>query len=1786
MSQASKPEEKEDLLSLMRKASKEEPEILEPELPEPEVEPSIFERIKGLGEKILPRLEMGGPAYTQAKMMLEKGVESRLETERREEELAKRRPEMAPEEPTLRALTAEEKRGYETGEKLRKYLWLYPPEVKKEAAGIFKDPKVNYYADVIAKRLPLWLTAFAGAPGIIAIFEALIQLKNVTVSVAESSKYDPLASRQLSELIPEDAPEWLRTGASIGEGAADMILAAIAAKKIKFEAFKSNMERALNYAEKIGYPKDLVGVWRKAVADSAGDISKFRTLEQEIQTMMKSTRTMRSPLMRGIGEVAAAPETAIKPEAVPRVAPRLMAPATRIGTERGTIFAPETPEAERLAAMYREVEPKPPETTVNINPKADGSVDVTWTKPTAVEPSPILYEKKDMLESLWAIFEQHPRVLWKDLAKYAEGNEEIATASEIAAYFESKGKEVLGKPKAKKVGKEIKPFKYKDELLQDINDLVGKIKPNPDYSRSELQKILPLRMIGAEQDPDAKAMDIAAQLLIHKYPNIEGDVDLYDILAARKKLPARKEPALAEEERVGEEYEEFKEVEAEKREETRYLEQAMGKPLATQKEISKDIGDYIEELKGEARGLREEKKYYAANEIDSRIDRVEKEKRILDKNISKQEEKKPEPLIPEPTLEATMRAHLEGKPMKELVVLRKTATPEEKTILTKIINEKAIELAKGKEPVELKRYTPMAKAIEKALKEGKELTAEQKEFLKEREMYKEKKLPKKSEPPEPEIEKAPERIDLAKVSVKTPTGEMEELGELTADRIDRIKKHARQLGIEDKLKVGATYKGKWGERLSPSEIEKYMKEVITDVKKVPKEDWELYSGYPLTKEVKEAIARIRERTKTKKRVQLEELKGELQKTDKGKVEWMYLESERLLAEKRKPSFKKAFRGAKRALIDTSGNVKRDLIKDMGPLGKEAAIHHDLIAGANSKAERLLEEASKKIYSKISKADEDLLNRAIQSRRTVAISEYRKVDEDAVNALEAKEKILAERIERWGGRAREKAERELEKVKKEKDKLLAKGIRHPHGLTGEQHAEFLKTIPKEINERADLYFKEMEKVLDDSKSEGFLDEQTYQNLKSKGVYSPRRFIQHIDPERTYIIGGKTITVPDSGIKALDEGSQQVMETNSRALLSTVISRTQARIFRNRANKAAYDLAKEIPDNGIFKLAKVYKTTKEGKPIYQEAPAGHTKIKAMIEGKTKEMIMPDEYAKEWLTRDPLINEQMANIIGWISGSRFLKPMATGLNPGFALTNFPRDIGHVWIVTSEYSSFFPKFLAQMGKDLEATKGDVFLRKGRFIDYVDEGGMMTFLTHQGKPFKDANEKIMMAQKVMGYAGETSEIWTRLALRERALRQGKSPHEATWIARNYLDFSQGGNVLKALDSGIPYLNAAVQGTRGIFRALADRPYQTLWKFAQLAALASGVYLANRYFNKECWDSIPDREKVNNFCITTPWSFKDKNQNERYLYFKIAKDQGQRVVCTMFENLMAKALGDEVDADQVTQSIQDFLPLIPDQLLPPSLDGMMGYMANKDFWLRKDIWRGEKVTPREEYTIYTHPALVEAGDITGWSPDRLGYSLSQVFTRGNVYTSLVSAGFSLAMKDLPEKDKRKTTTEMVTRLPLIKRVFKATPAYSETELKQLEKAKTEESTRKLKQKRELNEMANRYYRKLKDEKIKDRSVLSEIKVFIRKQPVEDRKRLVSWFKNYGIVYDIPDRAWWLNLAEMPPEARATVFWTKYLETDKEERKGLERLGRRIPGLWSERFLKRLRILISKWKKEQ
>lgn len=811
-------------------------------------------------------------------------------------------------------------------------------------------------------------------------------------------------------------------------------------------------------------------------------------------------------------------------------------------------------------------------------------------------------------------------------------------------------------------------------------------------------------------------------------------------------------------------------------------------------------------------------------------------------------------------------------------------------------------------------------------------------------------------------------------------------------------------------------------------------------------------------------------------------------------------------------------------IDVSGNVKAKLLKQ-GDAGKEVVMRHDLIAGAKSKALQDIDLASKNIFGGLSGAEQESLNRVIQSRRTIAIENY-------------------------------------------------KQIKHPEALGAEKHQEFLSSFPEDVatklNAKADAYFGVMKKQLDSLLDEGIISKEVHSALVASGDYSPRNFLQHIDPDKTYTFGGKKITVPDSGIQRLDEGSIGLLEKDAPALLSQVVARTQGRIFRNRANKALYNLASEFPDNGIVSLSKVTSKTKTGKLVYQKAPAGHEKVSVMIDGHPREMVMPKEFAKEWVMRDPEIGAQLANIIGWLSGNKILKPMATGLNPEFALTNFPRDIAHIWLTTQEYSGVMPKAALQMGKDLAVVAKDALFRTGRWNDYINEGGGMEFLTHQGRTSKGTGV-LSKIEKVMGYMGESSEMITRLALRERALKNGAAPEMATWIARNYLDFSQGGSYAKALDSGIPYLNAAIQGTRGVFRAAAQKPGTFIFKTSQIGTLAIGLYMANRTQNPEAWAQVSSREKVNNFIITTPFSYKDKDGTKRYIYFKIAKDQGQRAIASVFENLMAKFMGDKVDADQISQAVQDALPLIPTETLPPSVDAILGYGANKDFWLRKDIWRGPDIESKEEHTAYTHPAFVAAGEKTGLSPERLKYALSQYFTRGNIYTSMAGYAWNKVFEGASEEDKNKVTQEIILNKPFIRRIVNETDPYHQFE-KGMKAADKKASTEKYVLTRDFDALSNQFYNK-------GGTTKKDIHSFIKNVPVTEKNRLWERHFRRGRIQELPDKRWWLNLAGMKnPEAKAISYWNRWLESTPEQKKELESNLKKVPGILGEKFSVKLKQL--------
>ncbi len=851
--------------------------------------------------------------------------------------------------------------------------------------------------------------------------------------------------------------------------------------------------------------------------------------------------------------------------------------------------------------------------------------------------------------------------------------------------------------------------------------------------------------------------------------------------------------------------------------------------------------------------------------------------------------------------------------------------------------------------------------------------------------------------------------------------------------------------------------------------------------------------------------------------------------------------------------KSILKSAKRQFIDTSGNVKAKVLREGGAEGKKVVINHDLLRGAHTKAMQDSNKAIEKVYGDLTQLEHKYFDDIVNAERSIDIA-----------------------------------------TKNPKFKFSG-------GLTKIDFEEQLAQIPKEIRSKIkpkiEKYRKFFDAQLRELKDEGLLTQKEFDNIKgSTSKFSPRVILERIDPETGtgFTAGGRRITVPDSGIARLtDEGSLRLIEHDSSQLLSQYTSRIQTRIFRNRANKAAYKLAEANPNNGVFEINKIIRTTKAGKPVFAKAPLGKEKVKLRIDGKEKELLMSTDTAKEWITRDPILNQKQSAIIGWLSGTKILKTFATGLNPEFALTNLPRDIAHIWLTTWEHSNLMPLAALQLSKDITAVAGDTLKRSGRWTDYINEGGGMEFLTHQGRVTSKTKGALNKVQEVMGFFGETSEILTRLALRERTLKNkvgefktamGRAPkpaelkeiqREATWVARNYLDFAQGGSFVKAADAAIPYLNAAIQGTRGLTRAAAAKPAQFTSKIAQVMALSSGLYLANRMYNQDTLREVNELDRANNFIITTPYVFKDKEGNTRHTFFKVAKDQGQRGVAAFSEALMAKAMGDEMDWDLVATAIQDAIPLLPADLLPPTLNAALGYAANKDFWHNEDIWKGGKVEVQDEWDSYTHPSFVTAGEKLNLSPKRLQAALGKVFTYNNVYTTLASGVMAEVFDTMTPSEKLKVSEQLFLDQPFIRRTVEATDPFTPHK-KQIEQENIKERTKRLRVTRDFDELV---------QKVIDKEAgKSDIRTFIKEAGMEDKKRLVQRAKRKLQIQGMQEQRFWLNLAEMNPEARATVLYSRWLATPEAERKQLLKDAKRVPGVTSDRFIRRFGILKKQAKK--
>lgn len=828
----------------------------------------------------------------------------------------------------------------------------------------------------------------------------------------------------------------------------------------------------------------------------------------------------------------------------------------------------------------------------------------------------------------------------------------------------------------------------------------------------------------------------------------------------------------------------------------------------------------------------------------------------------------------------------------------------------------------------------------------------------------------------------------------------------------------------------------------------------------------------------------------------------------------------------------------RTAVDASGNVKRELLQSAGALGRKAVMDLELTAGATPRAVAVANDAWQRIYRNLSNKDGTGANVG-----GVTVSTERELFDQFTRA----QRIIA-----------------IEKSKLGK----AKKPKFEAGTTGHDMVNWLQALKQqvgpekyaEMNIRSqalfDVAYTQLERIL----NEGLISKAEFD--KMKGIdYLRTEFIDKIDPIVNQKVGGKIIQVGESGIQPIMGGSTRGVLLDSEALMNEMLIRSENRIARNRANKRLFDIASRDPKNAVVKMAK-----KDKKGELVEPKGDFELIRMRVNGKTEGVYMPTWLAQEWKISDPAISATVANVMRIVSGSAVVRPLATGYNPGFILTNMPRDIVHAWLATnSTYSAFLPQYLMQIGRDIAVVAKDSLTKSGRYEQYINEGGGLSFLTHQGRDVisRSAGDiairhkpKLALLRDTLSYINEQSEIMVRLAIRERVIRNQQASGgpidtvEATWQARRYLDFAQGGTVVKALDNAVPYLNATTQAYKTVLRSAKEKPGEFTAKFMQLAGLYGAWEAYNMLFSADAHAQIPEKQRRQNFIIHTGDYIIDEQGNKRYEYYAVKKDTSTIAPTVWMEQLIDYYITGKPPTDSTFQYLTDSLPGMSNSI--PILNAAHTYLSDYNFWYDKDIF-GRDLNV-EDYAKFkglpaepTDQAFKDFGEIFNLKPEALQQSVRQVVP-SNTYMQIAGKAYEMMFADADPRELASTTEERMARMPFVNRIYKLThPAtVALDDMDRIAKpVNTEEFLRTQRLKDILFESSRSGdYGPARDYA----STFANQDPFVYKDMmnrVVATQRLDIIFKKRKESFEDLPKSWWLGMLGLDSKARAEVYFEEW-----------------------------------------
>lgn len=432
---------------------------------------------------------------------------------------------------------------------------------------------------------------------------------------------------------------------------------------------------------------------------------------------------------------------------------------------------------------------------------------------------------------------------------------------------------------------------------------------------------------------------------------------------------------------------------------------------------------------------------------------------------------------------------------------------------------------------------------------------------------------------------------------------------------------------------------------------------------------------------------------------------------------------------------------------------------------------------------------------------------------------------------------------------------------------------------------------------------------------------------------------------------------------------------------------------------------------------------------------TRANAATKGAVK--ISRKGVAEYWTVEDPYLLEAISAIN--YQASPLMKPLAKAkslltfgvtISPTFKIRNLIRDslsaisqselgynplknVKSGWKLTASDSQMYASMLASGGviKFGSQENNDRLRAKVAKLGGVllDQNGLQKF---QGQ--------LKELYDVYAEFGDRTENVNRVALYDHLIKKGKSHAEASFMARDLMDFSMGGAhpLVRFLTQTVPFLNARLQGLYKLGRAANEDPR----KFATMAMAVSvaSVGLMALFGDDDDWKKREDWDR------DAYWWFKVGETA-----FRIPKPFELGAIGTIAERTAEAMFSDEMTskrfAERMSHMVAQTFALDP---IPQAFKPLLDIYSNKDSFTKRAIesQADQRLRPQDRYNERTsevarmlgslglpEPSQLIKGNYAALSPKQVDHLIRGYFSWLGVTVATVS---DFALRPMMDRGER------------------------------------------------------------------------------------------------------------------------------------------------------------------------